>query len=76
MFRVLGRGGMGCVTLGREQKSGRAVAIKTLLPEAAVSDKAMRRFLREIEVAATLNHPHIVQFLDRGTHNGIVFLDD
>lgn len=74
MIRVLGRGGMGCVTLGREQKSGRAVAIKTLLPEAAVSDKAMRRFMREIEVAASLKHPHIVEFLDRGTHNGVVFL--
>ena len=74
MVRVLGRGGMGCVTLGRDQKTGRAVAIKTLLPEAAVSDKAMRRFLREIEVAAALKHPHIVEFLDRGTHNGVVFL--
>ena len=74
MVRVLGRGGMGCVTLGRDQKTGRAVAIKTLLPEAAVSDKAMRRFLREIEVAAALKHPHIVEFLDRGTHKGVVFL--
>src|SRR6185503_12193245 len=74
MVRVLGRGGMGCVTLGREQKSGRAVAIKTLLPEAAVSDKAMRRFMREIDVAASLKHPHIVEFLDSGTHNGVVFL--
>jgi hypothetical protein len=74
MVRVLGRGGMGCVTLGRDQKTGRAVAIKTLLPEAAVSDKAMRRFLREIEVAAALKHPHIVEFLDRGTHKGLVFL--
>ena len=74
MVRVLGRGGMGCVTLGREIKTGRPVAIKTLLPEAAVSDKAMRRFLREIEVAAALKHPNIVEFLDRGTHNGVVFL--
>lgn len=74
MVRVLGRGGMGCVTLGRDMKTGRAVAIKTLLPEAAVSEKAMRRFLREIEVAAALKHPHIVEFLDRGTHNGVVYL--
>ena len=72
--RVLGRGGMGCVMLGRHQKTGRAVAIKTLLPECAVSDKAMRRFLREIEVAAALKHPNIVEFLDRGTHNGVVYL--
>ena len=74
VVRVLGRGGMGCVMLAREQKSGRAVAIKTLLPEFAVSEKAMRRFLREIDVGAALKHPHIVEFLDRGTHNGTVYL--
>ena len=72
--RVLGRGGMGCVMLGRDQKTGRAVAIKTLLPEFAVSEKAMRRFLREIDVGAALKHPHIVEFLDRGTHKGMVYL--
>jgi eukaryotic-like serine/threonine-protein kinase len=74
MVRILGRGGMGCVMLARDQKSGRPVAIKTLLPEVAVSDKAMRRFLREIDVAAALKHPHIVEFLDRGTNNGVVYL--
>lgn len=74
MVRVLGRGGMGCVMLGRDQKTGRAVAIKTMLPEFAVSDKAMRRFIREIDVAAALKHPNIVEFLDRGTTNGVVYL--
>jgi serine/threonine-protein kinase len=74
IVRILGRGGMGCVMLGRDQKTGRAVAIKTLLPEFAVSEKAMRRFLREIDVGAALKHPHIVEFLDRGTHNGMVYL--
>jgi len=74
MVRVLGRGGMGCVMLGRDQRTGRAVAIKTLLPEFAVSDKAMRRFMREIDVAAALKHPNIVEFLDRGTTNGVVYL--
>jgi serine/threonine-protein kinase len=74
MVKVLGRGGMGCVMLARDQKSGRAVAIKTLLPECAVSDKAMRRFLREIDVAASLKHSNIAEFLDRGTHNGVVYL--
>jgi hypothetical protein len=74
MVRVLGRGGMGCVMLGREQTTGRAVAIKTLLPEFAVSDKAMRRFMREIDVAAALKHPNIVEFIDRGTTNGVVYL--
>jgi eukaryotic-like serine/threonine-protein kinase len=74
MVKVLGRGGMGCVMLGRDQKTGRAVAIKTLLPEFAVSEKAMRRFMREIDVAAALKHPNIVEFLDRGTFNGVVYL--
>ena len=74
MIRVLGRGGMGCVTLARDQKNGRAVAIKTLLPEFAVSDKAMRRFMREVDVAAALKHPNIVEFIDRGVHNGVVYL--
>jgi hypothetical protein len=72
--KVLGRGGMGCVMLGRNQTTGGAVAIKTLLPEFAVSDKAMRRFLREIDVAASLKHPGIVEFIDRGVHNGVVYL--
>jgi eukaryotic-like serine/threonine-protein kinase len=72
--KLIGRGGMGCVMLGRDQKTGRAVAIKTLLPEFAVSDKAMRRFIREIDVAAALKHPNIVEFIDRGTHNGVVYL--
>ena len=72
--KLLGRGGMGTVMLGREQRTGRPVAIKTLLPEFAVSDKAMRRFMREIDVAATLKHKNIVEFIDRGTHNGVVYL--
>jgi pSer/pThr/pTyr-binding forkhead associated (FHA) protein len=74
VVRVLGRGGMGCVMLAREQATGRAVAIKTLLPEVAVSDQAIRRFMREIDVAAALQHPHIVSFIDRGTYKGVVYL--
>jgi serine/threonine-protein kinase len=74
MIRVLGRGGMGCVMLARDEANGQTVAIKTLLPEVAVADKSLRRFIREIEVAASLNHPNIVQFVKSGTHNGAVYL--
>jgi serine/threonine-protein kinase len=74
MIRVLGRGGMGCVMLARDEANGQPVAIKTLLPEVAVADKSLRRFIREIEVAASLNHPNIVQFVKSGTHNGAVYL--
>src|SRR6185295_4463115 len=73
-IKVLGRGGMGCVMLARNQQTGQAVAIKTMLPEVAVSDQALRRFMREIDVAASLQHPHIVRFIDRGTNKGVVYL--
>src|SRR5437588_6553239 len=71
---MLGRGGMGCVMLARSEKSGESVAIKTLLPEVAVADQSLRRFMREIDVAAALDHPNIVKFIESGTHNGAVYL--
>lgn len=74
MIRVLGQGGMGSVMLARSTKDGRAVAIKTLLPEVAVSEQSLKRFLREIEVAASLQHKNIVSYIEHGTHNGIVYL--
>ena len=74
MMRVLGQGGMGSVMLARHVQNGRAVAIKTLLPEVAVSEQSLKRFMREIEVAATLQHPNIVSYIEHGTHNGIVYL--
>jgi eukaryotic-like serine/threonine-protein kinase len=74
MIRVLGQGGMGSVMLARSERDGRAVAIKTLLPEVAVSDQSLKRFMREIEVASALRHRHIVGFVEHGTHNGIVYL--
>ncbi len=74
MIRVIGQGGMGSVMLGRADSDGRAVAIKTLLPEVAVSEQSLRRFMREIEVAAALRHPNIVTYIEHGTHNGLVYL--
>ena len=74
MIRILGQGGMGSVMLARSTKDGRPVAIKTLLPEVAVSEQSLKRFMREIEVASKLQHPHIVSYIEHGTHNGIVYL--
>lgn len=74
MIRVLGQGGMGSVMLARSVTDGRVVAIKTLLPEVAVSEQSLKRFMREIEVAASLQHPHIVSYIEHGSHNGIVYL--
>lgn len=74
MIKVLGQGGMGSVMLARHVADGRVVAIKTLLPEVAVSEQSLKRFIREIEVAASLRHPHIVAYMEHGTHNGVVYL--
>jgi eukaryotic-like serine/threonine-protein kinase len=74
MIKMLGRGGMGCVMLAREEASGRSVAIKTLLPEVPVTGQSLRRFMREIDVAAALDHPNIVRFIASGTNNGAVYL--
>jgi pSer/pThr/pTyr-binding forkhead associated (FHA) protein len=74
MIRVIGQGGMGSVSLARSEKDGRIVAIKTLLPEVAVSEQSLKRFLREIEVASALKHPNIVSYIEHGTHNGLVYL--
>lgn len=74
MIRILGQGGMGSVMLARSASDGLPVAIKTLLPEVAVSEQSLKRFIREIEVAASLQHPNIVSYIEHGTHNGIIYL--
>ena len=63
--RELGRGGMATVFLAQDLKHRRPVALKVLLPELAASLGA-ERFHREIEIAARLQHPHILTVLDSG----------
>lgn len=74
MIRIIGQGGMGSVMLARSETDGRAVAVKTLLPEVAVSEQSIKRFMREIEVAASLQHPNVVSYVEHGTHNGMIYL--
>ncbi|UCG88484.1 MAG: serine/threonine protein kinase, partial [Gemmatimonadota bacterium] len=57
--REIGAGGMATVYLARDLKHHRQVAVKVLLPDLAVAIGAAR-FLREIEIAAQLTHPHIL----------------
>ena len=63
--RELGRGGMATVYLARDLRHKRPVALKVLHPELAFALGA-DRFLREIEVAANLTHPHILPLHDSG----------
>ncbi|HWH03388.1 MAG TPA: serine/threonine-protein kinase, partial [Gemmatimonadales bacterium] len=64
--RELGRGGMATVFYAEDVKHGRGVAIKVLHPDVAAS-MGQDRFLREIEIAAKLQHPHILALYDSGT---------
>ena len=57
---VLGRGGMGEVTLWHDDRLGREVAVKTMLPHAVNDAAARARFLREARVQGQLEHPAIV----------------
>ena len=64
--RELGQGGMAVVYLAEDLQHSRSVAIKVLRPELAVTLGA-DRFLSEIQLTASLNHPHILPLLDSGT---------
>jgi eukaryotic-like serine/threonine-protein kinase len=70
--RELGRGGMATVYLGQDLKHHRAVAIKVLRPELAEA-LGPERFLREIEIAAGLTHPHILPLHDSGEADGFLY---
>ena len=60
---------MATVYLARDLRHGRQVAIKVVHPELTHALGA-DRFLREIEIAASLNHPHILPLLDSGVEHG------
>src|SRR5437899_7696670 len=70
--RELGQGGMATVYLAHDLKHERKAAIKVLRPELAQALGA-ERFLREIAIAARLNHPHILALHDSGEAGGLLF---
>ena len=70
--RQLGEGGMATVYLATDLKHQRPVAIKVLRPELAQSI-GPERFLREIEIAARLQHPNILALHDSGEAAGFLY---
>jgi len=70
--RELGRGGMATVYLARDLRHKRPVALKVLHPDLAASLGA-ERFLREIETAANLTHPHVLPVHDSGGAGGLLY---
>lgn len=70
--REIGRGGMSLVYLARDLRHERLVALKVLRPELA-QELGPERFLREIKVAATLAHPHILPLFDSDVADGLLY---
>src|SRR6266542_1946767 len=70
--RELGRGGMATVYLAQDVRHERLVALKVLHPELAAS-LGPDRFLREIKMAARLNHPHILALHESGEADGFLY---
>lgn len=69
----LGRGSMGMVYRGKQVSLGREVAVK-ILPQSLTQDPSyVARFIREAQIMAGLNHPHIVQIYDAGQQNGVLY---
>ncbi len=67
-----GAGGMATVYLAEDLKHHRKVAVKVLRPELAAA-LGPERFLREIEIAAQLQHPHILPLHDSGEADGFLY---
>jgi ABC-type transport system substrate-binding protein len=74
VIELLGEGAMGAVCLAEDTSSAARVALKLLGPELSRDDRFRQRFLRESELAASLDHPNVVRVLASGEHDGVLYL--
>ena len=71
---LLGGGGMGSVYLATHARLARKVALKVIAPEHAHDEEFRTRFLRESQLAASLEHPNVIPIYDAGEVDGVLFL--
>jgi hypothetical protein len=74
ILRLAGQGGFSKVWEGFDTLLRRPVAVKVRRPEMLFSESARRRFVREAEIAARLEHPHIVTIFEVGEDAGCEFI--
>ncbi|MFE9674289.1 serine/threonine-protein kinase [Streptomyces sp. NPDC006259] len=72
--REIGRGGMAVVYRARDLRLERTVALKLLAPELARNDTFRRRFTHESQVAAAIDHPHIVPVFEADETDGLLYI--
>lgn len=73
VLEILGRGGMGLVYKARQSRLNRLVALKTIDVLSSFNPRIVRRFRTEAELAASLQHPNIVQIHEIGTHDEVPY---
>jgi serine/threonine-protein kinase len=72
--RQLGKGGMGAVYLATHLRLERLDAVKVLVPELADDEFFRLRFIRESQLAASIEHPNIIPIYDADEDDGVLFI--
>ena len=71
---VLGRGGMSIVYQAENPRLGNLIALKVLAPELAGDQVFRTRFREDSQIAASLNHPHVIPIHDFGSSDGLLYI--
>ncbi|MBN2370207.1 MAG: protein kinase [Vicinamibacteria bacterium] len=74
VIEFLGQGSMGVVYRGRDETLERDVALKVMSLAQSTAEEAQKRFRREAQAAARLQHPNIVTIYELGVHQGAPFI--
>lgn len=74
IIRRLGAGGMGVVYEARRIATDERVAVKTIVPAPGAPRGGILLFLREADMLAKFDHPHVVRFIEMKEHAGQLFL--
>src|SRR5206468_2584441 len=71
---LLGRGGMSVVYIAEQMRLGRKVALKLLSSDLGWDTQFRERFIRESQMAATIDHPNIIPIYDAGESDGGLYI--
>jgi eukaryotic-like serine/threonine-protein kinase len=73
IVKLLGAGKCGAVYLAQNDRTEEMVALKVMLPQIAVNDRAVKMFIREMANTQSLRHPNVVRTIDYGEAKNIFY---